>query len=382
MSERFFDDLARTLASPMPRRRAIRLAGGALVAAALPGVFPRNALAGCGKDTKCMEDTCHDADAGHIGGCGVEGKTGCGSQVNCRLTGGCLIAGDTCCRAGVGPKEDAWICPKGTECDYKVPSARRCTTCPPARKCGNTCCLPDEVCEHGECVPCPGPRRCGKGGCCDDGAVCRNTKRGLCCDREWKVCQAGRDNAVNCCPPDKSCCINAKTGTAVCCTTDTQECAGSTCACKKGMTPCGKDCCDKSKGQHCSPGPKSGICCPKGEENSKGMCCPKGQENSNGRCCPKGKVNCGDDECCNPKDCCGKTCCGKSTVCTSGDQCCPRPRAVGAGKSGKCCPPGTYATDSGGCCPSSNPYCCDAADGSELECLGGATCVKGGCVKL
>ena len=32
-----FDDLARNLASPMPRRRVLRLAAGALVAVALPG---------------------------------------------------------------------------------------------------------------------------------------------------------------------------------------------------------------------------------------------------------------------------------------------------------------------------------------------------------
>lgn len=36
MSESFFDDLARTLARPMPRRRAVRLLGVALVTAAVP----------------------------------------------------------------------------------------------------------------------------------------------------------------------------------------------------------------------------------------------------------------------------------------------------------------------------------------------------------
>ena len=366
MSERFFDDLARKLATPMPRRRALRLAGAALVAAAVPALRPRSAFAGCGPDTKCSS-TCLLPP--HIGGCGVEEPTGCGSQVNCRLSGGCMIAGDTCCRAGVGPKEDAWICPKGTECDYSDPSGRRCTTCPKARKCRDGCCKPDEICEDGECVPCPGPRRCGRGGCCSEGAVCRNPKSGLCCDSSWKVCEAGRDNPVNCCPPTESCCINAKTKKAKCCT-DTEMCVAGDCICKKGTTPCGTDCC--KQGEHCSPGKSQGICCPKGEENSKG------------KCCPKGKVNCGDDTCCSPKGCCGKTCCGKTQVCVGGgggQECCPSPRAFGAGKSGRCCPPRTYATDSG-CCPASDPSCCSSADGTALSCLNSAVCVKGVCVKL
>ena len=41
----FFDDLARTLAQPMPRRRALRLAGGALVAVAVPGITATKAHA-------------------------------------------------------------------------------------------------------------------------------------------------------------------------------------------------------------------------------------------------------------------------------------------------------------------------------------------------
>ena len=142
MSERFFDDLARTLASPMPRRRALRLAGSALVAAAVPALRPRSALAGCGPDTKCSS-TCLLPP--HIGGCGVEGSTGCGTQVNCRLTGGCMIAGDTCCRSGVGPKEDAWICPKDTECGKQRPKC--IAKCPPKYQCGDNCCKSGEYCE-------------------------------------------------------------------------------------------------------------------------------------------------------------------------------------------------------------------------------------------
>ena len=138
MSERFFDELARTLASPMPRRRALRLTGAALVAATVPALRPRSALAGCGPDTPCSS-TCHLPP--HIGGCGVEGPTGCGSQINCRLSGGCMVEGETCCRGGTGANEDAWICPK----DYKCGSSRS-TPCN-----GGTCgCLPP--CRHNDPV--------------------------------------------------------------------------------------------------------------------------------------------------------------------------------------------------------------------------------------
>ncbi|HUF01858.1 MAG TPA: hypothetical protein VMN35_05490, partial [Gaiellaceae bacterium] len=44
-AERFFDDLARTLAEPMPRRRAVRVIGASLAALAIPGVSPNVARA-------------------------------------------------------------------------------------------------------------------------------------------------------------------------------------------------------------------------------------------------------------------------------------------------------------------------------------------------
>lgn len=49
-NESFFDNLARTLASPMPRRRAVRVLGAAVVVATLPGLRPRSALARSSKE--------------------------------------------------------------------------------------------------------------------------------------------------------------------------------------------------------------------------------------------------------------------------------------------------------------------------------------------
>jgi hypothetical protein len=41
----FLDELARSLANPMPRRRALRLIGGAVVTTTAPALFPRKAFA-------------------------------------------------------------------------------------------------------------------------------------------------------------------------------------------------------------------------------------------------------------------------------------------------------------------------------------------------
>ena len=82
MSRQSLDDLARTLAEPMPRRRALRFAGAALVASVLPGLRPRGALAdGCGPDTHCSDACTADGD---IGACGTESRNACG-QIICRL---------------------------------------------------------------------------------------------------------------------------------------------------------------------------------------------------------------------------------------------------------------------------------------------------------
>lgn len=59
---RFLDDLARTMAEPMPRRRAVRVIGVSLAAIAVPGFIPRLARAQvgctkstCGKDQRCCQ---------------------------------------------------------------------------------------------------------------------------------------------------------------------------------------------------------------------------------------------------------------------------------------------------------------------------------------
>ena len=75
----FLDDLARSMAKPMPRRRALRVVGGAVVAIAVPGLVTTKARA---------------ASSFHL--CKKKGGLLC--ECNCK--------GDVCQRICCKPKED------------------------------------------------------------------------------------------------------------------------------------------------------------------------------------------------------------------------------------------------------------------------------------
>lgn len=172
MSERFFDDLARTLARPMPRRRAVRLLGATLVTAAMPGLRPQRAAAqGCD------------------GRCTGAGQSLCGEPkgVGCLHTC-CNDLRPVCCK---WPETETYIC------------------CGKNEKCGD---------KPGTCVPaCPGPRVCGTK-CCPSGQKCTwsNRKR-TCCPTSRIVSKGGNRfccpkgtlaiRGDRCCPPnDRDCC--------------------------------------------------------------------------------------------------------------------------------------------------------------------------------
>ena len=215
MSERFFDDLARTLASPMPRRRALRLVGATLVAAAVPGLRSRAASA-AGSDCGTEQNPCSKFCKGSgLAACGRESTNDCG-QVGCSLQGCYKVAYTECCRAG---DEAPWFCPINM-CGKVRPE---CKKCPPDRVCGTKCCPDDESCVS--------PNR---SLCCKKGEVLRNGK----CACMEKLCGG------------KECC-DKKRG---------EMCTNGVC-CQKGETGCGGECCKPPK--HCS----KGKCCPKDEKN-------------------------------------------------------------------------------------------------------------------
>lgn len=337
MSAGGLDDLARALASSMPRRRALRLAAGALVAVALPG---GRATAASGATTKAWVT----AGCGKGGG-GLPCATQFGPQVS------------ECCGPidKSNPDSNYTCCPPGECWHHPGPPYPMTTCCPEAYRCRGGCCNDGEKCVEGKCTRCPSDKVCGKD-CCEASQDCVNRKTSLCCMKTWKRCEAGLAGVVKCCPPRDTCCFNPTTKQATCC--DAQHpCVNGRCKCKKDETPCG----DKD-------------------------CCKKGQICSNGKCCPKGKINCGDERCCDKGQCCGDTCCGGNEFCASSiayskpKVCCTSNRII-VSPSGKpvCCPKGTVPNDSDtGCCPSGNPNCC----GDELGCLGNTMCVRGICQKV
>jgi hypothetical protein len=204
----FLDELARSLAKPMPRSRALRLIGGALVATAVPGVTPRRAAARTLKG--CDPKACGKAKV-----CGIPFLEGCTLAccdktfpICCKWTGTDLIGrggeAGLCSAHAAIPGEPARVvccCPPGTVCNAS-PRAAPCKKCL-TEPCGphlSQCCKPDEHCSYA--------RK-------DEGFP----TNGLCCPKGRHGCGPngpGIGRWTHCCPPGKVCCGNE--GTGHCCT--------------------------------------------------------------------------------------------------------------------------------------------------------------------
>src|SRR6059036_3907018 len=90
--DRLFDDISRILASPIPRRRAVKLIAGGLAGAALAVFGPRRAVAfACGSGTFACGTKCCNSSTQKC--CG--GTSCCATSVAC-----CGTNGDKCCAVG------------------------------------------------------------------------------------------------------------------------------------------------------------------------------------------------------------------------------------------------------------------------------------------
>ena len=173
-----FDDLARTLARPMPRRHVLRMLGGAVAVAAIPGLRARPAHAATGGLT-CPPPTsvC------------TNGK---GSEL-------CQPDGGACCIFSY----EIVVCPRGwrcgTEaspacvCDGTVDRTGACVQCPTKCKDGTCCPRSKGRCVNGTCCPAirttlaPGTN--GKGvACCPPGTIAVPKEAGLCCPKGKPKC--------------------------------------------------------------------------------------------------------------------------------------------------------------------------------------------------
>ncbi len=334
------DDLARTLAQEMPRRRALRVIAGAVAAAAMPAWLARPAAAG----RKPLKHTC-DIEVAERGW-----------QYCTPATEACF---PTCCpgdwKCSVGPLGSNG-CPSVTVC---------CNPCDPLKSQvlpgGN--CGPGPVAEH--C--CPGNRKCGSK-CCDVGSVCADPDLEFCCEPRELACRGG--GTVSCCKPGVACCAGR-------CCAPGQRCYQGRCRnrCPQGTRRCGHNCCGKF--QTCC----DGTCCTRNQKCCFGdHCCAKTKTCCGQGCCNPGAKCCGNHCCAGTASCCGTGCCPANQTCvtTAGQKtCCPNAQVARVGGAAVCCPAGDVAVGDR-CCPAANPSCrtCDP------PCPAGHVCRDGFCLQV
>lgn len=197
-----FDELARILASDMPRRKAIKLAFGALLGASFTAAATQQAHAagfcfGVG-NPQCFGNICVQDSYLCLGGCCCPNNTECcptepdlcsrsccdsaierclfsNGYVLCCPFGDDRIINNRCCNAG----RECWLsngshvcCPLGQKCAGKkcCPVDKICNKdncCSQSETCCDGLCQPigsDKNCD-GKCLKCVRPQRCVNGVC-------------------------------------------------------------------------------------------------------------------------------------------------------------------------------------------------------------------------
>jgi hypothetical protein len=153
-----FDDIARLVASPMPRRAAVKLLIGTIAGSAAGLLWPSRARAG---DGACGDDCLFTSDC--------QAGLKCNTQMQ------------KCCKDVCGTVTFVCCCKdcKGGCCPPSVPArdGRGGSVCcsPPSVVCGGTCCSPSR------CIT-----RNGHSNCCPKGnAICKDCSTGapVCCRR-------------------------------------------------------------------------------------------------------------------------------------------------------------------------------------------------------
>jgi hypothetical protein len=355
-----FDSFSRVLATPISRRRALRLAAAAGVAAFVPMTRPVRAWAargnqmccggtcgidadGCCEDCVCKpsnKECCEGGGGGHPYYCDT-GAQCCGTR--CCDAGAECCGGSTCC-----PKDTTCCgdkcCAPGLVCQGEMGPTPTCVRCPPGRTpCSFSCCAPGETCKGDTCEPAKcknGGDRCGPR-CCEPGGFCCNEKTGSCCTKTRRSC-CGEGNKKVCCPEGQTCrasrpynfkgklaphicCPEARACLAHCCAPG-EECilGGRLCCRKDAICSDRKECCFSG---HCCEGR---YCCPSFAvcDSDKGGCrlCRQGEVSCKNRCTDirRDKRNCGKcgNVCPGEKVCRNGTCRCASGQRECGNQCC------------------------------------------------------------
>lgn len=315
MSE-FLDDLARSLVRPIPRRRALRLLGGVVVAAAVPGAL-RPTTARAHQAVGTLTTACNPS-------CGGKYPVKC----VCPVKGGCYIG---------GCGEPGSICCCLQESNAGTPGA---VVCPPGYACGGGRGKPNCRCK----TPCGLE-------CCRTGETCANPRENLCCKQDERGC------GLECCKPNEEC-MRIRVGTSSQTFCDKR--------CPSNQAWCGrKKCCPPR--WRCA-NESTGLCkrCGRTEEECGTKCCDKRTSRCCGPnlCCQKGRACCtvdGERTCCPPNTKCAPMILRGAIGITKSSPriCCPVPRFSTAEEI--CCPPGQVALNTPGFAipPTGiSPFCC------------------------
>ncbi len=261
LREQFIDDLARTIATPMPRSQALRL----IAAIVFSGLLPRRAFANTCGQSPCV---CPQQDPTRTKLCCVNVGAGC--------LPACCTTSESCCTNHAPPGSNLAACCRSNESCH----AGICVACPSGQTgCGSTCCQPGETC---------GVAADGTSICCPTG----QTPCGAMCCQANETCGVGVDGKPTCgsCPSGQSLC-----GNKCCpgpCTNPGSPCCGSEIDCNGTCCEVGSTCINTAKGLACCPSGQSRLilsqtmiwrrvlqeCCKAGDKVLDGVeCCPVNQ---------------------------------------------------------------------------------------------------------
>lgn len=358
---RVLDDLARTLAQPMPRRRALRVLGMSVAAVAVPGMRPslargaRAAAPHCTQGAKCCG---HDERV-----CGRPGK-------------------EYCCRA---PSWQIHCGARGTKCVNTCTGEDNfpCTALIPHPESGinGVCC---DRFLHNLCLPVGRPATC----CYGSPITCKPMGKAQCRrlgpDPSQERARNDRRPPAFWAPSEEwkpSCCFAAYTCGGVCCEPPNFCNNNRRCQCPSGGVSC--------DGRTCCPAPKNCTTCVERTSLARfdGNDVYARDVQAGKQCCPAGQ-RCCRTKCCRGNSCCGEKCCKPRQLCARAvgggtDVCCPTRRVRPHVPSSRlaCCPKGTVNMEHG-CCSGSEPDCCPFRDssGALIDCeASGQICVQGQC---
>jgi hypothetical protein len=187
MGDDLFDDLARVLAKPMPRRKALRMLAVGLAAAAAPGITTRRARAAdqpppCSQGGKFCGNVDPLGKKGYNIGCclgaGGDTRTVCCPGIPGVIGSLCCPTGYTCGNTHAGSTENCKCssavvcggkcCKKGEYCETRLLDEDTCEKlCPDgSHKCVGVCCTGLETCGFFGCKCKSGLVECGTGRCC------------------------------------------------------------------------------------------------------------------------------------------------------------------------------------------------------------------------